>query len=195
MNKKKFFLLFLLSIVVYFIFTAYKIYQFSFVDEAQKSDVIIVLGTAVWRDEPSPVFRERIFHGINLYKDGYAPTIIFTGGKSEEDIYSESYTAQLFSEKRGVPKTDILIEEKSTITDENFLFAKEIMVEQGFKTALIVSDPIHMKRALLYAKDYDIPAYSSPTPTTRYQSFKSNFEFMMRETTFYILYQIHRIFK
>lgn len=195
MNKKKFLLLFLLSIVVYFIFTACRIYQFSFVDETQQSDVIIVLGTAVWNDEPSPVFRERILHGINLYQKGYAPKIIFTGGKSEEDIYSESYTAQLFAEKRGVHKTDILIEEKSTITDENFLFAKEIMIEQGFKTALIVSDPMHMKRALLYARDYVIQAYSSPTPTSRYKTFKSKFEFLMRETTFYILYQIQRIFR
>lgn len=195
MNKKKISLLFLLSIVVYFVFTAYKIYQYSLIDETRKSDVIIVLGTAVWHDEPSPVFKERILHGIHLYQNGYAPKIIFTGGKSEEDKYSESYTAQLFAEKRGVQKTDILIEEKSTITDENFLFAKEIMVEHGFKTALIVSDPMHMRRALLYAKDYDIPAYSSPTPTTRYQSFKSKFEFLMRETTFYILYQVYRIFK
>lgn len=195
MSLKKLLRLFLLSIVVYFIYTACKIYQFSFVDEAQKSDVIIVLGTAVWHDEPSPVFKERILHGINLYHKGYAPKIIFTGGKSEGNKYSESYTAQLFAENHGVPETDILIEEKSTITDENFLFAKEIMVNHGFKTALIVSDPMHMRRSLLYAKDYDIPAYSSPTPTTRYQSFNSKFEFLMRETTFYLLYQIYRIFR
>lgn len=195
MSRKKILQIFLLSIVLYFIYTAGKIYQFSFVDEAQKSDVIIVLGTAVWDDEPSPVFRERILHGIHLYKKGYAPKIIFTGGKSEEDKYSESYTAQLFAEKRGVPKTDILIEEKSTITDENFLFAKEIMVENGFKNALIVSDPMHMRRALIYAKDYNIPAFSSPTPTTKYKSFQSKFEFLVRETTFYILYQLYKIFK
>ncbi len=195
MNKKKFFLLFLLSIVAYFILTACKIYQYSLIDETRKSDVIIVLGTAVWHDKPSPVFKERILHGINLYQKGYAPKIIFTGGKSTEDKYSESYTAQLFAEQRGIPKTDILIEEKSTITDENFLFAKEIMVEHGFKTTLIVSDPMHMKRALLYAHDYDIQAHSSPTPTTRYKSFKSKFEFLIRETTFYILYQIYKIFK
>jgi uncharacterized SAM-binding protein YcdF (DUF218 family) len=40
------------------------------------------------------------------------------------------------------------------------------MSEQGFNTALIVSDPLHMKRAMLYVNNLGITAYSSPTPTT-----------------------------
>ncbi len=37
------------------------------------ADAAIVLGAAVWNDQPSPVFRERINHAIALYrghKDG-----------------------------------------------------------------------------------------------------------------------------
>ncbi|MGJ5635024.1 YdcF family protein, partial [Nostoc sp. CALU 1950] len=44
-----------------------------------KADAAIVLGAAVWGEEPSPVFRERINHAINLYKNGSVKTIIFTG--------------------------------------------------------------------------------------------------------------------
>lgn len=36
-----------------------------------KADAAIVLGAAVWGEEPSPVFRERINHAINLYKNDY----------------------------------------------------------------------------------------------------------------------------
>ena len=89
----------------------------------------------------------------------------------------------------------LLIEEKSTITEENLEFAKEIMDANGFKTAIIVSDPLHMKRAMLMAKDYGITAYSSPTPTTMYKSLRSKLPFLLREEFFYIGYCIVRFFR
>lgn len=73
--------------------------------------------------------------------------------------------------------------------------AKELMDRCSYSTAIIVSDPLHMKRSMLIAEDCGIAAYSSPTPTTRYQSMKSKFPFLAREEFFYIGYRIYRIFK
>ena len=52
------------------------------------------------------------------------------------------------------------------------------MDEYGYETAIIVSDPLHMKRALLLAEDAGITAYSSPTPTTRYVSLRTKIPFL-----------------
>jgi len=60
-------------------------------------------------------------------------------------------------------------------------------------TAIIVSDPLHMKRAILMAKDYGIEACSSPTPTTMYKSAKTQIPFLAREVFFYIGYPIVRV--
>lgn len=45
-----------------------------------KADAAVVLGAAAWGNKPSPVFRERIAHGIDLYRNGTVGKLIFTGG-------------------------------------------------------------------------------------------------------------------
>lgn len=67
------------------------------------------------------------------------------------------------------------------------------MDDNSFTTAIIVSDPLHMKRAMLMAKDYGIDAYSSPTPTSMYRSIKTKLPFLAREEFFYIGYSIVRV--
>ena len=56
------------------------------------------------------------------------------------------------------------------------------MEEHGLNTAIIVSDPIHMKRAMQIARDLGITAYSSPTPSTRYESVNAKLSFLIQET-------------
>ena len=68
------------------------------------------------------------------------------------------------------------------------------MDDNCYNTAIIVSDPLHMKRAMLMADDNGIKAYSSPTPTSRYITVKSKFSFLAREEFFYIGYRVYRIF-
>jgi len=164
-SKRKIFLTFLLFSFVYFLVTAIGISDYAKKDETQKADVAIVLGTAVWGDKPSPVFRERINHGIRLYKNGYVKKIIFTGGKVNSNVLSESYVAKKYAEKQGVDTKDILIEERSRITQENLKFAKDLMIENHLPKALIVSDPLHMKRGMSMAKDLNISAYSCGSVT------------------------------
>ena len=95
----------------------------------------------------------------------------------------------------GVPKEDILPEEQSLITQENLENAKELMDQQDYKKAVIVSDPLHMKRAMVLAEDAGIEAFSSPTPTTMYHSLKTKIPFLARELFYYIGYQWYRMFQ
>lgn len=171
------------------------IVYFADTDEKCECDAVIVLGAAMYNGEVSPVFRERINHGIWLYENGFADYIIFTGGFPKGGTMSESRAAMEYALEKGVPEEAIFIEELSTITEENMLYAEKIMEENSFETAIIVSDPLHMRRAMLMAKDYGITAYPSPTPTTMYQSFKTQAPFLMRESFLYIGYLAIRIFR
>ena len=152
---------------------AINIWNYGKIDEKAPSDVAIVLGASVWEDGVSPVYRERINHAITLYEDGFVDYIILTGGFGEGSYKSDSQVAKEYALSQGVPEERILIEEKSTITEENLEFSKEIMVENNLETAIIVSDPLHMKRSLLMAEDYNINAISSPTTTSMYKSLKT----------------------
>lgn len=169
------------------------ILNYSKKNETQKADVGIVLGAGIWNDEPSPVFRERINHSIKLYNNGYIKKIIFTGGKAEGKKFSESYVAKIYAENLGVNSKDIFIEEKSKITQENLKFAKEIMIENDFSKAILISDPLHMKRAVMIAKDADINAYPSATETSQYKSASKKIPFLIRESFYYITYQMYSI--
>lgn len=85
-------------------------------------------------------------------------------------------------------------ETTSTITQENLENAKELMDCRNLKSALIVSDPLHMKRAMLLSEDVGIDSLPSPTDTTAYKTLKTKIPFVARETFFYIGYKWYRVF-
>lgn len=188
-------LLVVFLIILFAIITAVNIIHYGKVDEKAHCDVAIILGAATSDGEVSPVYRERINHGIWLYENGYIDYLILTGGIGNGNEMSDAGAAKQYATKKGVPEQVILIEEKSTITEENLEHAKEIMDEFPMDTAIIVSDPLHMKRAMLMASDYGIDACSSPTPTTMYRSAKTQLPFLAREVFFYIGYSIVRVFR
>lgn len=192
-NKHIFKICFLVSVVLLILcvlYVAFSIHLYSSIDEKTNADTVIVLGAGVWDNEPSPVFKERINHGIWLYQNGYAGKIIFTGGKGTGNIYSDSFIAREYAMRQGIPFDDILIEEQSSTTQQNIDYASKIMNTNLMKSAIIVSDPLHMKRAMKMAKDYGLTAYSSPTPTSKYKTLKTKLPFLIREIYFYIGYII-----
>lgn len=195
-NKSKKIVLILLSVLSAFllaIFTvAANIYFYGTQKTDMKADAAIVLGAAVWGEKPSPVFRERINHAIALYQKGDIKTIIFTGGVGEVNEPAESVVAMNYAIARGVKKADIGIETESRTTRQNLIYAQKVANSQHLNKFLIVSDPLHLKRAVLMAQDLGMDAYPSPTLTTRYRSFKSQMEFLARETYFYFVYLLFK---
>ncbi|BCL34644.1 YdcF family protein [Nostoc sp. MS1] len=174
--------------------TAISIYWYGNNSYSNKADAAIVLGAAVWGKEPSPVFRERINHAINLYKNYSINKIIFTGGVGEVNEPAEAVVGQTYAITRRVTAADIFIETQSRTTYQNLKNALEVVeTHQELTKFLIVSDPLHLKRAVLMARNLGIDAYPSPTPTTRYRSFQSQMQFLMRETYFYLVYLIFKI--
>ncbi|MBX7245299.1 MAG: YdcF family protein [Candidatus Sumerlaeaceae bacterium] len=150
-------------------------------DETRPADAAIVLGAAVIGQIPSPAFRERIRHGIDLYKRGTVKRLLFTGGRAQGDDLSEAEAARNMALEAGVPPTAILVETSSTTTLGNFTYAKSFLDTAGIRTLLVVSDPMHMRRAMTMARDLGLDAYSSPTPTTQYRSFSTKWHFLTSE--------------
>ncbi len=158
-----------------------------------RADAAIVLGAASYGDKPSPVFRERINHAVRLYRGGYVKKIIFTGARDSIDEPAASAVASLYAAGQGVPRKDILGEDRSATTEENLFFAREVAMRSGLKTFLVVSDPLHMKRSMMLAEDLGMAASPAPTPTTRYLSMGNRVRFLAREIYFYDTYLIRRL--
>ncbi len=191
---KKVVLVLLVTVLLVVGLLASRIYSFGNASSDAQADAAVVLGAAVWTANVSPVFRERINHGIDLYRRGKVRKLIFTGGQGNPGEPTESSAARDYALQRGVPATDILIEEKSHTTYENILYAKELADNHGIKKVLIVSDPLHMKRAVAMAEDVGLVAEPSPTPSTRYQGLRSQLGLLAHETYYYIGYLLRRPF-
>lgn len=185
---------FLLLVCLWLGYLAVTIVRYSRFTDLSGADAAVVLGAAVWDGRPSPVFEERIRHGVTLYQRGQVRALIFTGGVGAGERQAESQVARQYAVERGVRESDIHCETVSTITLENLREAKRIIDREGFARVLIVSDPLHMRRAITMATDLGIDAHPSPTPTTRYTSWRSKLTFLARETFFYALHLLVRPF-
>lgn len=175
------------------IWMAWDIYCYSQTLEVVSADVAVVLGAGTFGDQPSPVLRERVHHAIWLYEQGYVDTIIFTGGKGETAVNSEAFIASQYAQAQGIPPESILLEEESTDTQENLYFAKMLMQQYELETALIISTPFHMKRAMSITHDLGLEAYSSPTQTIQWINGFTKSRAFVQEVGSYLLYLLEKI--
>ena len=164
----------LLALLVFatlcFLFTYWSIDRRSAQSDLRQADVILVLGSAVWPNEqPSPSLRARTERAIELYHEGYAPYLLLSGGLGRYPP-EEAEVMRRLALAAGIPEQALILDQEARSTRESITSAREIMQEGGWETALIVSDPFHIQRALLMAADagfeaYGVPALHSPTYT------------------------------
>ncbi len=97
LTKKKAFSLIVAVILSYFLYNSIIIYNYSFEYSEDICDVVIVLGAGTNNGKVSPIFKERINHGIYLYNKGVVSKIIFTGGYGEGQKLSDSKIAKEYA--------------------------------------------------------------------------------------------------
>ena len=148
------------------------------------ADAAIILGAAVQGTEPSPVFEQRLLHALELYRRGRVRSLILTGGVGKGKVVAESAAARVYLTNRGVPQSAMLSEDRSRTTRQNLVEARRLMRARGMAKALIVSDPLHMKRAMTMAADLGLAAEPSPTSTSRYRTPATQGPFLLREVYF-----------
>lgn len=77
-----------------------------------------------------------------LYFQGYAPKVLFTGGlgRNTQGLLSEPEAVRFgkVAMACGVPREDIILEDKSTNTKENILFTREKLTALGLPHAHIL---------------------------------------------------------
>ena len=101
--------------------------------QPEKADVIVGFGN----------FNTDIARrAAELYHQGYAPKILFTGGlgRNTEGLLPEPEAVRFakVAMECGVPKEDILLEDKSANTRENIEFTRQLLEEQGIPHSRIL---------------------------------------------------------
>ncbi|MGR3491832.1 MAG: YdcF family protein [Shimia sp.] len=105
--------------------------------EPERADVILVLGG-------TDAVGERVPRGVELYKAGYAPRILMSGGSVEGRAEAEYMRDAAIA--AGVSGDLIDVETRSLSTIHNALFSAPLI---GDETYLLVTDASHLPRAWL----------------------------------------------
>ncbi len=116
----------------------------------QYHDVIIVLGCpSEGNGSPASCQTGRVDIAMRLKAAGYGDRFIVTGGAVHNQwVEAEALRALLLS--RGVQNDRIWLEPEAEHTDENLYYSTQIMVAQGWRSALVVSnDPGHLMMTAL----------------------------------------------
>lgn len=155
-----------LSSVAYLAGVIGQIRRQSTLDEARAADVILVLGAAEYRGRPSPVFRARLDHALDLYRRGLAPRILTTGGAGGDPVFTEGGVGRSYLVEQGVPSEAIIVEPEADSTVHSTIAAAEIMDRMGLNSCVLVSDGYHIFRAKQMLATRGLQVYGSPRPST-----------------------------
>lgn len=128
------------------------------------SDTIIVLGAKLIGQEPSVILRLRLDEAARLYNEGYASYIIVSGAQGNDEEISEAASMKMYLLSRGITEEHILLEDNSFNTYQNLVNSQKIMKDKGLKTAIIVSNASHIRRALVLAQNLGINATGASAP-------------------------------
>jgi uncharacterized SAM-binding protein YcdF (DUF218 family) len=93
---------------------------------------------------------------IALWKQGYAPLLIFSGGSSDPASVASAELMKRTAVAAGVPANAILVEGESASTEENAQRVAELMRSRTLRSAILVTSPYHQRRAaILFEREFE----------------------------------------
>ncbi|WP_220729191.1 YdcF family protein [Apilactobacillus zhangqiuensis] len=124
-------------------------------------DFIIVLGAGLLNgNEVSPLLASRINRAIDFYQKQVDvskkhPLIICSGGQGGDETVPEGVAMRDYVIQQGVNPDDVIAEDKSVNTIQNFAFSKKIVDRYNLdpNNGIFVSNNYHIYRATDYAKN------------------------------------------
>lgn len=160
------------------------------VDEAQRADAIVVFGAAQYSGRPSPVFKARLDHGLELFQRGLAPVVITTGGQGGDPQFSEGGVGRDYLVARGLADRDIIAETQSDDTRESVERVAAIMKTNGMRSCVAVSDGYHLYRIKKMLEREGLRVHTSPRPSSKPASRWQRGWSALRETLSYALWRL-----
>lgn len=142
-------------------------------ERAGPSDAVVVLGAAQYNGRPSPVFRARLEHAYSLWRRGFAPLLVVTGGVGQRDSLSEAETGAAWLRRfRSVPDSALLVEPTGRHSESSLRAVSRRLKARGAQRVILVSDGFHLCRLSLLARRLGLdprtsPARSSPIGRSR----------------------------
>jgi len=92
---------------------------------------------------------------IALWKQGYAPILIFSGASLDPESVASAELMKRTAVAAGVPAGAIVVEGTASSTEENAQRVAEVMASRRMRTAILVTSPYHQRRAaILFDREF-----------------------------------------
>ncbi len=157
---------------------------------ARRADAIVIFGAAEYAGRPSPVYRARLDHGFELFRQGMAAVVITTGGAALDPDFSEGGVGRDYLLRRGVPERDLIAETQGSDTAQSAARVANIMRVNGMRTCIAVSDAYHVFRIRALLEREGVEVEVAPRPESRPRSLWSRFVAVMREALSYLIWKL-----
>lgn len=131
-----------------------------------KSPVIVVLYCGYGKPFPNGLNRyahNRVSKGVDLWQQGAAPYILFSGGRSGQEA-AQSGAEKMAREaiRQNIPRTRIIIEAESKDTRFNIRNTSLILKKKGWNHLVLVTDDYHIKRAMTLFREEGLTVFPAP---------------------------------
>ncbi|HWT75682.1 MAG TPA: YdcF family protein [Mobilitalea sp.] len=120
------------------------------------ADYLIVLGAQVRGTTITKSLKKRLDTALDYLEDNPKTLVIVSGGKGAGEDISEAEAMQGYLLSKGITKDRIILEDKSTNTNENIRFSKLLMKDQNASVA-VVTNGFHIFRSISIAKKQGLP--------------------------------------
>lgn len=128
-------------------------------------DCILILGASVTNNKPSPILKDRLNTGINLYQNKLSNKILVSGD-NETDEYDEVTVMKNYLIENNIESQDIFVDHYGISTYDSIYRLKHIYKA---KKVIIVTQKYHLYRSLYIAKSMNIEAYGVEADNINYQ--------------------------
>lgn len=131
---------------------------------------ILILGSGIDGDQPDIMLKRRLDEAIEYLNENPDARAVCCGGKSPWKAYSEAEVMRMYLTKHGIDESRIYLDEESTSTRENIVYARELidgLSEEGEPRALAVcTSNFHVYRAKEFARREGLgQVYGLPSST------------------------------
>ena len=135
-------------------------------DYRRPADAAVVFGARAYADgRPSDALADRVLTAVELYREGWAPVLVFSGGPGDGEVH-EAEAMRNMAIDLGVPPSAILLDRSGLSTQATVEGTCALFGERGFRRVLAVSHAYHLPRVkLAFARAgrevYTVPARES----------------------------------
>jgi vancomycin permeability regulator SanA len=125
-------------------------------DDIAHADVALVLGSKVEADgSPSSRLRARLDKAVELYRAGWFPEIIASGGIGQEG-YEEAEVMKAYLVSHGIPEERVIEDNSGVSTFASARKTRQILRERKLRSVMVISQYFHIPRAKLALSRFGI---------------------------------------